>query len=160
MNSISTYAVGTGKPRHMSDCGEDVRNDAATDDDCEEFEYEYEDSGGEDAGGAGDASWTTPSVAAIPAQPPSLRRGKSHDFKVLDAMGLKDSMETQLARVSDTFGVSFSVASALLRHFHWNFARLAEAFTDNPAAVLCYDITCRVTRIEMLNCFVLAMHRC
>jgi hypothetical protein len=94
-----------------------------------EFEYEYEDDDG--ANGSDDERNDT--VDLPPPVP--LRREASHDFDVLSGEGLKKSMEEDISKAVEMFGLPFSVAGSVLRAYQWNFSRMAEAFTDNPAAV-------------------------
>lgn len=103
-----------------------VEDDSAVEEE-EEEEFVYEGEDDEDG----------------PVMPPmpKLRRAVSHDFDVLDSDGLKQSMEEELSRAVETLGVPFSVACALLRHFAWNFGRMAEAYCEDSEKVRGHVLT-------------------
>ena len=71
----------------------------------------------------------------MPAAAQLARAASTDELEVLDAEGLRSSMAVEIDRAVETLGVSFSVACTLLRHFHWDFTRLAEAFCDRTDSV-------------------------
>jgi hypothetical protein len=108
---------------------EDYCHDGGDSETKDEYEYEYEDSDGRT--GSDDERHD---VISLPAPVP-LRREASHDFDVLNGEGLKKSMEDDISKAVETFGLPFSVAGSVLRAYQWNFSRMAEAFTDSPETV-------------------------
>lgn len=99
-----------------------------------EYDSDVEADEGSDASEAG-FEYEDEEMPAAASAPQLARAASADELEVLDAEGLRSSMAAEIDRAVETLGVSFSVACTLLRHFHWDFTRLAEAFCDRTASV-------------------------